>query len=92
MSALLLGQQRTVDVVAGYPAHRVEVWWEWTNPHGCTFTDWRASCGHIDTASGSAAVWAAHRRGGWHSTLPAERCRDCWYPPATAVRDERRAA
>jgi hypothetical protein len=29
---------------------------EWTNEHGATFTDWRASCGASGTVSGHFSV------------------------------------
>ncbi len=73
LSALLLGERRSIDMTAGYPVHRVEVFKSWRNPHGVQFVDWRASCGATGTMSGPEPA-----RGLFHSTLRGELCRDCW--------------
>ena len=64
----------SLDVLAGYPVHRVEVLTEWTNPAGCVFTDWRASCGATGTASGTSRGFTR----GIERTLRPERCTKCW--------------
>lgn len=67
-SAQLLGMSPSLDLCAGYPLHRVEVWT--TADNG--ITRYRASCGYNGSTSSRL------ERGGVHKALRGELCSDCW--------------
>lgn len=62
------------DISVGYPVHALAEYSVWTNPHGASFTDWKAACGATGRTS-SSPQFAFGKAG---SARRRELCKTCW--------------